>query len=306
MGMPRIVIPLPSEGRGHRFKSCRVRQHAILKKLREHRAGLFRRKSTAVLMALLLLPQTTQAAEPPTIASTSLCGDSYLLALAPNNITALSWQSRSPLSLADKDQRELPQLWDDPEVLINTKADIILFGSGEGKFSGGLKPQSVKLTWGEDFSIIEQNAHAIAEALAIPTHVTEAWGRRIDALKTRENIRPVKPKILYLSRSGGSAGSGTLVDSAIIAAGGVNVVTSAGWFTPDPENIISYEPDLIITSYFKNGYESVQSTAVRNKVVQRYIAQHPSVEIDGKYWPCAGPGLIDAAERIADAIDKLP
>ncbi len=86
----------------------------------------------------------------------------------------------------------------------------------------------------------------------------------------------------------------------------MNIAKAAGWFTPDPEEIIAYEPDLIITSYFKNGYESVQSTAVRNKTVQRFIAGHPSTEIDGKLWPCAGPGLIEAAELIAKAIDELP
>jgi len=284
-----------------------VRQHAILKKLQEHRVKLFRRKSAAVLIFLLLLPTTTHAEQfSPTIASTSLCGDSYLLALAPDHISALSWQSRSPLSLANKSQSELPQLWDDPEVLMSTNADIILFGAGEGKYASKLKTKSVKLTWGEDFSNIQGNAKLITEALNINSRVVENWTKRMANLKSRAEARAAKPKVLYLSRSGGSAGRGTLVDAAITAAGGVNVVTRAGWFTPGPEHIISYEPDLIITSYFKNGYESVQSTGVRNKVVQRYIARHPNVEIDGKLWPCAGPGLIDAAEQISDAIDKLP
>ena len=132
------------------------------------------------------------------------------------------------------------------------------------------------------------------------------WSRRIEALSRVAEKRTHKPKVLYISRSGGSAGKGTLVDAAITAAGGVNIATASGWFTPDPEEIIAYEPDLIIKSYFKNGYESVQSTALRHKVVQRFIAKHPSVEIDGNLWPCAGPGLIEAAELISKAIDELP
>jgi len=269
--------------------------------------NFFQRKSTAALLSLLsLFSLNAQAADTPTIASTSLCGDTYLQALAPNHIAALSWQSRSPLSRATETQRRLPQLWDDPEVLLNTNADIILFGSGEGKMGGKLEAQTVSLTWGEDFAALQSNAQAINRALSLPSDITEEWTQRIEALEKRAANREVKPKILYLSRSGGSAGKGTLVDTAIMAAGGENAVQNFGWFTPDPEEIISYEPDLIITSYFKNGYESVQSIAVRNKVVQRFIAKHPSVEIDGNLWPCAGPGLIEAAELISEAIDELP
>jgi len=217
----------------------------------------------------------------------------------------MSWQSRSPLSRATPTQRKLPQLWDDPEVLVSSDADIILFGSGEGRVSESLGVKTIKLSWGENFDTLAVNAEAIERALSIKSGVTEEWGQRIETLTENAKARNVKPKVLYLSRSGGSAGKGTLVDAAITAAGGINVVQSQGWFTPDPEQIIAYEPGLIITSYFKNGYESVQATAARNKVVQRFIAQHPSIDIEGSLWPCAGPGLIEAAELISDAIDKL-
>ena len=311
---------LPSEGRGHRFKSCRVRHFlfegcrpptqpassAFLKKMQEHRVKLFCKKSVAVLISLFVIPLSANASDTPTIASTSLCGDTYLQALAPNHITALSWQSRSPLSRANAAQRKLPQLWDDPEVLVTSGADIILFGSGEGRVSDSLDAKTIKLSWGEGFDTLTVNAKIIEQALNIKSDMREKWDRRLKALNHRAKARGVKPKILYLSRSGGSAGMGTLVDAAITAAGGVNAVDAQGWFTPDPEHILAYEPDLIITSYFKNGYESVQSTAVRHKVVQRFIARHPSIEIDGNLWPCAGPGLIEAAELISDAIDKLP
>ena len=282
-----------SEGRGHRFKSYRVRQFAFLQKI-------------LIFTLALSLPFIAQASENPTIASTSLCGDSYLLALAPGHISALSWQSRSPLSRANAEQRELPQLWDNPEALLKVDADIILFGSGEGKIGDKLDAQSVTLKWGEDFLALKTNAEAINDALGLPSDISDDWAQRIEMLSRRATQRATKPKILYLSRSGGSAGKGTLVDSAITTAGGENVAHSSGWFTPDPEEIITYEPDLIITSYFKNGYESIQATAMRNKIVQRFIARHPNIEIDGNLWPCAGPGLIEAAELIADAIDKLP
>jgi len=278
--------------------------------MQNHLVNIFPRTNSALQKLFLysiaiLIPLTAQAAESPTIASTSLCGDSYLQALAPNHISALSWQSRSALSRATPEQHRLPQLWDDPEALLNAEADIILFGSGEGQFSNKLDIKSVTLIWGEDFETIQSNAESINAALSLPSDIPKGWTQRIETLKRRAAKRSNRPKILYLSRSGGSAGKDTLVDAAIKAAGGENAVQNSGWITPDPEDIIAYEPDLIITSFFKNGYESVQSTALRNKVVQRYISKHPSIGIDGNLWPCAGPGLIDAAELIADAIDDL-
>jgi len=74
----------------------------------------------------------------------------------------------------------------------------------------------------------------------------------------------------------------------------------------DIENILKLEPDLIVTSYFTDGYESIQAVGVRNQVLSDFINNHPNVDIPGALWPCAGPGLIEAAERIADALDALP
>jgi len=245
------------------------------------------------------------AVDTPTIASSSLCGDSYLQAFAPDHIAALSWQSRSALSRASAAQKALPQLWNEAEIIAASQADFILFGSGEGTMAERLGKASLALTWGEDFESIKANVKNLANAIGIEPDAINGWTKRLNVLKTRGLARQNKPKVLYLSRSGGSAGSGTFVNAAITAAGGVNVIESAGWITPDPEIIISLKPDLIITSYFTNGYESVQASGTRHKVIREFIAAHPHVEIDGALWPCAGPGLLDAAELISVAMDEL-
>ena len=257
----------------------------------------------ATLSALWATPVV--AADAPTLASTSLCGDSYLQAFAPGHIAALSWQSRSPLSRASDAQKALPQIWDEAEIIAANKADFILFGSGEGAMADRLGKSSLSLTWGENFASIEANVKNLAEATGIEPTAIQDWLSRLDSLKARGVSRQDKPKVLYLSRAAGSAGTGTFVDTAIKTAGGQNVIESSGWITPDPEIIISLKPDLIITSYFTDGYESVQASGLRHKIIREFIAAHPRVEIDGALWPCAGPGLLEAAELIADALDKL-
>jgi len=253
----------------------------------------------------LILSIETIALETKSIASTSLCGDSFILALAPQKISHLSWQSRSLLSTADDRQKKLPQVWNDTEILLNSNASHILLGSGETNNKLPSKIQKIELKWGESFETIRSNAELIINSLGLEKDIVDNWEERIRTLHQNAKNRKVKPKILYLSRSGSSAGLDTFVDAAIKYAGGVNIVKNTGWYKPDPEQLIKYDPDLIITSYFSSGYESVEAIAVRNKVIERFIHSHPVVEIEGSLWSCAGPGLIQASEKIAIAIDNL-
>lgn len=271
-------------------------------------SNIIRKLCTCILLCFtsaFILSIETIALETKSIASTSLCGDSYILALAPQKISHLSWQSRSLLSTADDRQKKLPQVWNDTEILLNSNASHILLGSGETNNKLPSKIQKIELKWGESFETIRSNAELIINSLGLEKDIVDNWEERIRTLHQNAKNRKVKPKILYLSRSGSSAGLDTFVDAAIKYAGGVNIVKNTGWYKPDPEQLIKYDPDLIITSYFSSGYESVEAIAVRNKVIERFIHSHPVVEIEGSLWPCAGPGLIQASEKIAIAIDSL-
>ena len=258
------------------------------------------------LTIMLSLAIETKAMEIKSVASTSLCGDTFILELAPKHISHLSWQSRSPLSTANEKQKKLPQVWNDTETLINSGASHILFGPGETNNNVLPTVQKIELKWGEGFETIRSNAELIIKSLELEGDILDNWEERIKSLQRKVETREIKPKVLYLSRSGSSAGSNTFVDEAIKSAGGLNVVKQTGWYKPDAEQLIKYTPDLIITSYFDNGYESVEAVAIRNKVIKRFIYSHPVVEIEGGLWPCAGPGLIKATEKISIALDSLP
>ena len=120
-----------------------------------------RLKAAVFLLVWALAFKSVAAQTFPRFASTSLCGDSYLLAIAPEQISALSWQSRDPLSKAPEAMRQLPQVWDDPEVLATVPADIILFGPGEGgkvdRILNRRGIERVDLVWGEDFATVMTN-----------------------------------------------------------------------------------------------------------------------------------------------------
>ena len=262
-------------------------------------------------LAFALVSTSAAGQTPNSVASTSLCGDSYVLALladAPERISALSWQSRHDISRAPENLRSLPQSWDDIEAVLSLASDHIIYGSGEGfsaeRFLKKSGTDFTRLNWTEDFDGVHANVENLGKALGAQREAARLNAQiktRLAALSSDRSAR-----ILYLSRSGGSAGPGTYVDAAIRAAGGVNVMTAKGWVNPDPEFLLSLKPDLILTSFFDDGYASINAAPIRHKTVRSFIDQHARLDIPGAVWPCAGPGLIEAAELIHAKIKSLP
>ncbi len=246
--------------------------------------------------------------------SASLCADAYLLALQPRaGIAALSWQVDQPVSAAPGWARHLPRAWPDAERLLALDPDLTVFGAGEGGRAAAMLERSgyrtLELAWSEDFDGVRANLLALGEALGRVDAAQAAIAdldRRLAALQQRSAARGGVPRVVYLSASGGSAGAGTYVDAAITAAGGVNNATQGGvigWGRSDPELALSLEADIIVTSYFSDGFASTFNRAMRHAAYRRLLDHGERVDIASADWPCAGPRLIDAAEAIADALD---
>lgn len=263
------------------------------------------RHSVYALCLAPLFPIVTVAQE--RIVSTSLCGDSYVLSMLDSaHVAALSWQSSDPLSNAPQGLHDHPKAWDDAERLLALRPTLVVFGAGEGRIAKPLLDKAgiahVNLTWGESFDDIEKNYKSLNKVLRVPSLQNIPTQTSLHEADAQEGE---KPSILYLSSAGGTAGTGTYIDAAITRAGGANIVKRAGWHTPDPEMIAGLAPDLIITSFFKDGYASVNQAGLRNKILQTKIKTTPSVNIAGKLWPCAGPGLFEATALIETAIENL-
>ncbi len=235
------------------------------------------------------------------IVSTSLCGDTYVLdAVAHNNIAALSWQSGDDISMAPDTFKDKPKASDNAEVLLALNPTLVVFGPGEGALAKPLLDRSkiayVSLEWGEDFDSISRNKALLLKAAQLEP-------ARLNSVQPLP--RRAHPRVLYITSSGATAGPGTYVDAAIETAGGKNIITTQGWHTPNIENLVALNPDLIVTSFFKDGYASVNDTGLRNKVLRGKMKEVPMVNVPGKLWPCAGPGLLEATKIIRDALLEL-
>lgn len=230
-------------------------------------------------------------------------------------IAALSWQVDQPISAAPDWARELPQAWPEAERLIQLSPDLAVFGpGGPGRAAPILQRagiDSVTLGWGEDFDVVRNNMRLTGEALGNPEGAEEAIANldtRLAALDDRTQARGIRPSVFYLNVSGGTAGSGTLVDAVIMAAGGHNAAAQAGatgWTPADPEWALRIAPDLVVTSYFRDGYPSINTIGARHSLFRALLDRTARIDVPSAYWSCAGPALIDAAEAIADALDDI-
>lgn len=249
------------------------------------------------------------------VVSASLCGDAYLFALEPaSNISAVSWQVDQPVSVAPAWARHLPRAWPDAERLFALDPGLVVFGAGEGGRASAMLErsgyQTFELAWTEDFDGVRANLLALGQALGRDAAAIDAvreLDERLAELHRRTDRRGSVPSVAYLSASGGSAGAGTYVDAAISAAGGRNSVAQGGvigWGRSDPELALTLQADIILTSYFSDGFAGTLSRATRHAAYRRLLDSAGRVDIASADWPCAGPRLIDAAEAIADALDE--
>lgn len=268
--------------------------------------SLVRRLSACLSLCLMgcVGEQDIKAAPAPMgVVSTSLCGDAYLQAFTPEHILALSWQSRSELSMANDAQKKLPQIDSQAERVLPHKEALILFGVGEGRTLKDHLPFTDTLEWTEGFEGVSKNADSILQKLSLPRSGLESWESRVsDLIEKGDALRAARitPKILYLSRAGGSAGPKTFIDAVIHAAGGENINPVAGWHSPELETLLNYQPDIILRSFSGGNYHS--RSDITNPALSAFIAKTSVIDIKGGYWPCAGPGLLDAAEILQTEI----
>ena len=228
------------------------------------------------------------------IVSTTLCADGYVLALPEiePRLAALSWQSRSALSQTPEHLKSLPQADDNPERRLKwSNAVQVSSAGGRG---------DIDLNWGEDFETVWKNLDLLSSRLNTPDP-SETFKSRLTLLE-----KPASPpRILYLDRSGATAGPGTFVHAVIGAAGGRNIIINPGWQSLDTETLMSFEPDIILTSFMDSDYAGANDRTLRHAALASKIESLPRIDIPGRYWPCAGPGLVEAAEHLNQAMLTL-
>ena len=157
------------------------------------------------------------------------------------------------------------------------------------------------------FSAIERldrlcSAGSTAAGLAADLH------RRIDAVRRRASGVGDTPGVIwcYWGEPVYTAGGGTIIDDIIEAAGGRNVARQApgAWPQVSIESIISWAPEVIITSYLPGGPNSMDEEMETVRSLEGWKTL-PAVRtgrvhyIDADILSRPGPRSVDALEKLA-------
>lgn len=257
----------------------------------------------AVLLAgAILVAAGVAEARPLRVLSLDQCADQYVLALAPDADLALSPRADDPdawMRLAAAGRRRVrPTL----ESAIAFRPDVVVrYWGGEPRLLARLEADGVRVLTIEDatdFDGVRADIRTVANGLGA--------AKRGEALITRMNetlpARPAsgaaaRPRALYLTAGGFTAGKGTLVDAILAAAGFANAA-EAPFFAPvSIERMVLAPPTRFVLGFFDQARGDWRG-AGRHPVLQRLARSRVAARLPGAALTCPGWFAADAAAML--------
>lgn len=245
-----------------------------------------------------------RSAKPTRIVSLDFCADQYVLKLADrDNILALSPEAEMYHSYMRAAAKGLPTVRALAEDAIALQPDLIVRSYGGGpnaeRFFKAAGIPVLTVGWAGDFEAIKAVTLEIAEGLGAPENgqaLVAEIDARLDALS--QNVPP--QNILYMTPTGVTTGSGSLVNELIHAAGLTNFETRPGWHALPLERMIIEQPDLVAASFFDTSVlaQGIWSAA-RHPVARAQLTDRPNAQLSGAWTACGAWFALDAAEALA-------
>lgn len=272
-----------------------------------------------MLVAVLVLAagapaQAEDAARPRRVVSLDLCTDQLLIDLVDRGrIAAVTHLAADPAVSAIPDQaRGLPVTHGAAEDVLRYDPDLVLAGpfgvSATVDLLRRLGRRVVIVPQPQDLAGIAQVARSVAAAVGEPARgeaLVAGFERRLAALAPR--TRDLPTAVIY-QVGGAVSGPGSLIDSALRAAGFRNLATdyrlSRSGQVP-LESLLTQPPDLLVLSSGAAEYRTAIADNLRHPVIDVLRRRGATLELPWRLWLCGTPHLVEALERLAEARTRL-
>lgn len=261
-----------------------------------------------VLCALALVFAQPAWAAPARIVSLDYCADQFVLALADRTqIAALSRGSLRDDSYFRARARGIRQTRGTLEEVLALRPDLVVRNWG-----GPWDAEEVYRRFGvpvlqvgdtPDFISARADLLDAADALGHRGR-GDALARDLDSRLARLASAHGTPRpVMYLSAGGAVAGTGTMMDAVITAAGGRNLRTEPSWALMPLERMIETPPALVALGFFDHGRTRANAwSPSRHPALQRALARAETVSLPTAAISCEAWFAIDAAEAISRAL----
>jgi iron complex transport system substrate-binding protein len=242
-----------------------------------------RRRAAVALIASLWLAASASAlaATPPRVLSLGQCSDQYVLALAPrSSIVGLSPRVLDRDSYLRAMAGGLPRRRASVETILAARPDIVVYWwLGDPRLARALEARrirTVRIEDAEDFDAIRANVRRVAAALGRSAK-GEALIARMDAQLASARGAWRGRRALYLTSGGDTAGSGTLIDAILRAAGLTNAAVGPGYQPVSLERLVLAPPDGVVLGFFDRESLADYPWAPGRHAVLRRLVQSRSI-----------------------------
>lgn len=283
----------------------------------EHRLPRLRLPSAILgLTTALAFCAQAVAAPPERVMSLNVCTDQLAMLLArPGQLTSVSELAADPgLSFNWAMAADLPRNRGLAEEVLVGRPDVVVTGAyslhNTTPLLKRLGYRVEEFEYAQTLDTIPREIRRMGDILGSAGAAEEmAAGFERDLKKVEERRCRRPPTAIAYEQNGIAMGAGTLVDSAIEAAGIKNLAADLGYsgMTPFPlELVVRHRPDIII----------LPEPLARTPALADLAAQHPAIAALGSgtvriHLPrgstsCGGPFVIEAVKALADASRRVP
>lgn len=261
------------------------------------------------IAAMAIVCASVAYAEPRRVVSLDYCADQFVLALADRSqIAALSVGSLRDDSYFRARARGIRQTRGTLEEVLALHPDLIVRNWGgpwdAEQVYARFNVPVLQVGDTPDFTLARADLLDAATTLGHPERGA-AIARDLDARLARLAAHRSNAPVMYLSGGGAVAGSGTMMDAVINAAGGRNVRTEASWQVLPLERLVQTPPALIALGFFDSGRDRVNAwSPSRHPTLRRALANARTVHLAPATIACEAWYAVDAAETIAATLAK--
>ena len=258
----------------------------------------------AAILILIASNATAGDVHPERVVSLDYCADQYLLKMLPtSHILALSPDADKHFSYMRDAAAGVQKVRPLAENILNLQPDLVVRSYGGGPRIGSFLNQAgvkvLQLSYTNNLTEIRTATEVIAEQLGVPERGAEIlveMDARLAAINTKNSTR----KALYMTPTGVTSGSGTLVHEMLLTAGFENFQEQAGWRSLPLERLVYEQPDLVAAAFFdENTVQSERWSPMRHPVAKQQLRDQPTVMLQGAWTSCGAWFLLDAIEALA-------
>jgi iron complex transport system substrate-binding protein len=223
------------------------------------------------------------------------------------NILALSPEAVLEFSYLREEAQKFPAVRPIAEDVLLARPDMVVRSYGGGYGIVGLLEEFavpvVQLGYANSLADVQRSIIGVSAALGAPERgrkMVADMQTRLEEIAAASSSR--QANAMYMTPTGVTAGSGTLMHEMLMAAALVNFEKRRGWQALPLERLVYESPELVARAFYKSVFSHQDFwSAAQHPVTTARLAFARKVPLQGAWTSCGAWFLMDAIEALHKA-----